>query len=115
MTEIRVGIERTRRTDPDKADELEAWLDRVRATHQIVPMDDRIADLWGRMQESSLRNLDSRDLLIAASAVADSLVLVTRNLRHFLPIHEYFPLRGLIDPFQFDGRGGEIVIPDRGE
>jgi toxin FitB len=37
--EIQAGIEITREQDPEKAAEIEAWLDQVADTYNILPMD----------------------------------------------------------------------------
>jgi toxin FitB len=49
--EIRRGIELKRRTDPVQAAALEGWLDRIRAGlgGRILPVDERVAELWGRL------------------------------------------------------------------
>jgi len=39
MGELQAGIERTRRQDPAKANELELWADQLATSYQILPMD----------------------------------------------------------------------------
>jgi predicted nucleic acid-binding protein len=39
--ELQAGIEITREQDPDKAAEIEAWLDQVAQSYNVLPMDVR--------------------------------------------------------------------------
>ena len=39
MGELQAGIERTRRQDRPKADEIEIWVDQLAGSYQILPMD----------------------------------------------------------------------------
>ena len=79
LGEIRKGIEAVRPRDPVKAAAIERWLGRLEADHadRIVPIDPAIADEWGRM--AARRPLSVVDGLLAATAKARDLVLVTRN------------------------------------
>ncbi|RPH56154.1 type II toxin-antitoxin system VapC family toxin [bacterium] len=79
--EIRKGIENIRRRDERTAEALEAWLGELVATHsdRILPVDEAIAELWGRFNvPDPLPVLDS---LLAATASVHGLTLVTRNVR----------------------------------
>jgi len=80
LGEIRQGIERVRPRDPRKADVLEHWLDRVRGSfgERILPVDDEVAEEWGKM--SAKRPLPMIDGLLAATAKARRLTLATRNV-----------------------------------
>jgi predicted nucleic acid-binding protein len=77
--EIRRGIELKRRSDPLQATALEGWLDRIRAGMggRIIPVDERIAELWGKLGVPT--TLPSIDGLIAATAMVHGLTVVTRN------------------------------------
>ncbi len=77
--EIRRGIELKRRSDPARATALENWFDKVRAGlgGRIIPVDERIAELWGTLGVPA--TLPTVDGLIAATAIVHSLTVVTRN------------------------------------
>lgn len=79
--EIRKGIENIRRRDERTAEALETWLGELVATHseRILPVDEGIAEQWGRLNvPDPLPVLDS---LLAATASVHGLTLVTRNVK----------------------------------
>ena len=71
-----------RRTDPQMADALARWI--ARLTHlyaeRILPVTLEIAQEWGRL--SALRPIPPEDGLLAATALAHRLTLVTRNVKN---------------------------------
>jgi toxin FitB len=77
--EIRQGIERLRRKDHEQADLLERWLEGLRNSYadHIVAVDAAVAEEWGRMNVPD--PLPVIDGLLAATAKARGLTLVTRN------------------------------------
>lgn len=77
--EIRQGIERLRRKDQEQADLLQRWLEGLRISYadRIIAMDAAVAEEWGRMNVPG--PLPVIDGLLAASAKAHGLTLVTRN------------------------------------
>ena len=79
LGEIRKGVELVRRRDPRKAEALEAWLAEVMSHfgNRVLPVDTAVAEQWGRM--NAIRPLPVIDALMAATAKANGLTLVTRN------------------------------------
>jgi len=49
LGEIQAGIELTREQDSLKANEIEAWLDLVAQTYNVLPMDAAIFRAWARL------------------------------------------------------------------
>ncbi len=80
LGEIRKGIERARPKDSDQARALEKWLTDVVTSfaERILPVDQVVADEWGRM--SAKRPLSTTDALLAATANVHGMTLVTRNI-----------------------------------
>lgn len=79
LGEIRQGIERIRRRDPAQARALEKWLNRIQTDYadRILPVDEKIADQWGRLGIS--QPLPVIDAYMAATALAHDLIVVTRD------------------------------------
>jgi predicted nucleic acid-binding protein len=80
--EIQAGIEITREQDSAKASEIEAWLERVAATYNVLPMTADIFRRWARLMHRRPQAL-SEDAMIAATAEAHALTVATRNTRDF--------------------------------
>ena len=91
--ELQAGIEITREQDPAKAAEIEAWVERVAETYNVLAMDARTFRRWARfMHRRSDRLIE--DAMISATADVHNLTVVTRNVRDF----EQFGVRTL-NPF----------------
>ncbi len=80
--ELQAGVEITRDQDPGKAAEIEAWVDQVAATYNVIALDGRTFRLWARLLRQRSDDL-TEDALIAATAEANNLTVVTRNVRDF--------------------------------
>jgi hypothetical protein len=82
--EIQAGIELTRDQDEAKAAELEAWLDVVARSYNVLPMDATTFRVWARLMH---RRSDTvyEDAMIAATATVHNLTVVTRNTGDFRP------------------------------
>jgi predicted nucleic acid-binding protein len=84
--ELRTGVERLRhRGDLAQAKRLERWLLRIIRTYSesILPVDEEIAQVWGRLCVPNPEN--PLDKQIAATALIHELTVMTRNSPHFAP------------------------------
>jgi predicted nucleic acid-binding protein len=79
--EIRQGIERLRPRNPRRAHALEQWLEELLQLFgdRVLPVDERVAQNWGRLNARD--TFPVIDSLLAATAEAHGLTLVTRNLK----------------------------------
>ncbi|MFZ9008601.1 MAG: type II toxin-antitoxin system VapC family toxin [bacterium] len=95
LGEIQKGIEGLRGRDARKANVLDLWLEQLQISFQsqILPVDIAISQEWGRL--SSLHTVPVIDGLLAATATAHRLVLVTRNTQDFADLGIQ-----LINPFE---------------
>jgi predicted nucleic acid-binding protein len=78
--EIRQGIEHLRPRNPRHARTLEEWLDQLAESFgdRILPVDERVAQNWGRLNARDM--FPVVDSLLAATAQVHGLTLVTRNV-----------------------------------
>ena len=84
LGELQAGVEITREQDPAKAETIEAWIEQVAHTWNILPMDGGVFRLWARLMHRRSDPL-IEDAMIAATALVHSLVVVTPNVRDFEP------------------------------
>jgi predicted nucleic acid-binding protein len=80
--ELQGGIELTRKQDPDKAQEIEAWVDDVVRTQQIVPMEAVSFRECARLMLGKPQDL-LEDAMIAATARVYAMTVATRNESDF--------------------------------
>jgi predicted nucleic acid-binding protein len=84
--ELRQGVENIRhRGDSAQAARLERWLDRLTVDYAdaILPFDQDMAQIWGRLRAPRPEN--PLDKQIAATALIHDLTVVTRNTDHYEP------------------------------
>ena len=82
LGEIQAGVELTRDQDASKADEIEAWLDLVAQSYNVLPMDGATFRRWARLMHRRSDTL-YEDAMIAATATVHKLTVVTRNVADF--------------------------------
>ena len=82
LGEIQAGVELTREQDASKATEIEAWLDLVAQSYNVLPMDSATFRVWARLMHRRPDTL-YEDAMIAATAKVHTLTVVTRNVADF--------------------------------
>lgn len=82
LGEIQAGIELTREQDPEKAQEIEAWLALVAGAYNVLPMDAAAFTAWARLMHRKSDTL-YEDAMIAATAKVHGLTVASRNVADF--------------------------------
>src|SRR5262249_29424258 len=82
LGELQAGVELTREQDPERASQIESWIDQVAQTWNVLPADGRTFRVWAKLMHRRSDDLMA-DALIAATAIVHHLVVVTRNVRDF--------------------------------
>ena len=82
IAELQRGIEMTRERDAEKADRIEAWLEQLMFTGQVLAMDAAVCREWAKMMHRRSDTL-VEDAFIAATASVHRMVVATRNVRDF--------------------------------
>ena len=85
ISEIQRGIALQRSKDTPFAERLQYWLDELIKNYadRVLPVTPEIAGRWGEL--AARVGHDGADVIIAATALQQSLSVVTRNERHFSP------------------------------
>jgi toxin FitB len=94
LGELQAGVEISREQDPHKAAEIEAWIDQVARTWNVLPLDGRTFRTWAKLMHRRSDDL-LEDALIAATAIVHHLTVVTRNVSDFA----VFGVR-IVNPFE---------------
>ena len=94
LGEIRKGIETVH--EQTRRQTLLDWLETDLPKFfvgRVLPIDEAVADRWGRLIATATRPLPAIDSLLAAMALEHDLVLVTRNVKDFadLPVQIFNP------------------------
>lgn len=84
IAEIQAGIEITRDQDEAKAAEIEAWLELVAGSYNVLPMDAATFRAWAKLMHHRSDTV-YEDAMIAATAKLHGLTVVTRNTADFKP------------------------------
>ena len=82
LGELQAGVEITRQQDPEKAEEIEAWVDTVAATNEVLSVDGVIFRRWAKLMHRQSDDL-IEDALIAATALATGASVATRDTAGF--------------------------------
>lgn len=95
LGEMRKGIERM--APGTRRERLRLWLEYDLAAwfaERVLPVDQAVADRWGRLLGAADRSLPAIDSLLAATALHHELRLATRNVHDFV-----FPGLELLNPW----------------
>jgi toxin FitB len=94
--EIRKGIEK--HPDTKIREQLRFWLEtdlQIRFGKRKLPINEKVADRWGKLLAEAKKPLPVIDSLIAATALHYDLRIVTRNQKDF-----YYPDLDIINPWE---------------
>ncbi|HEV3219114.1 MAG TPA: type II toxin-antitoxin system VapC family toxin [Candidatus Acidoferrales bacterium] len=97
LGEFQSGIERTRAQDPNKAREIEDWVDQVAVSFQVLPMDARCFRECARLAVGKPDH-HQEDMMIAATSLIHDLTIATRNQKDFEDLSVT-----IINPFKTSG------------
>ena len=82
LGELQAGVELTRRQDPQKAAQIESWIDQIETGDQVIPLDGPALREWARLMDRRSDDL-MEEAMIAATARVYKLTVATRNVRDF--------------------------------
>ncbi len=94
LGELQRGVELTRDQNPEKATEIEAWIDTLEQNQNVLPIDGRVARTWARLMHQRSDTL-LEDALIAATAIVHRFTVATRNVKDFRALGV-----ATVDPFK---------------
>lgn len=92
--ELQGGVEMTRVQNPEKAAEIERWINEVTNTFAVLVMDSECFREWARLMRKAPEQI-GLDAMIAATARIHDLIVVTRNEHDFkhLNVEVFNPFR----------------------
>ncbi len=96
LGELRFGIEMAK--GGARRERLRVWLERDlpdRCSERLLSITPAVADRWGRLLAEVGRSVPAIDSLLAATALAHGLRMVTRNVRDFR-----FPGLQVVNPWE---------------
>jgi toxin FitB len=85
LGELQAGVERNRQLDREKAVSIEAWIEQLSESYEVISMDGSMFREWARLMAGRSDHL-LEDAMIAATARVRELIVVTRNVRDFRPL-----------------------------
>jgi predicted nucleic acid-binding protein len=80
--ELQAGAERVRGNNPEKARQIDEFVDESLRSFEILSVDAAIIRQWARLKHGR-RNDHFEDTIIGVTAMLHGLTLVTRNVRDF--------------------------------
>jgi toxin FitB len=80
--ELQAGVEGTRAQDPQKAAQIQSWIDLLEDSYRVLPMDALCFREWARLMHGKPDEL-LEDVMIGATARIHELTVATRNERDF--------------------------------
>jgi predicted nucleic acid-binding protein len=83
--ELQAGVEGMRDRDPNRAAQIQSWIDLLDEAYQVLPMDSACFREWARLMKGKSDDV-LEDLMIAATARIHELTVATRNERDFASV-----------------------------
>jgi predicted nucleic acid-binding protein len=80
--ELQTGVERIRGQDPQKAAQIQSWIDLLEDSYQVLAMDASCFREWARLMHGKPDDV-LEDIMIGATARIHQLTVATRNERDF--------------------------------
>ena len=80
--ELQAGVEKTRSQDPQKAAQIQSWIDLLEDSYQVLPMNALCFREWARLMHGRPDEV-LEDVMIGATARIHELTVATRNERDF--------------------------------